>query len=229
MWTEKKLNDVLTEPTLAMVEDMKRIDGDILVLGAGGKMGHTICVLASKAMERAGIHKKVIAVSRFHDPEVRKYLEENHVEMIQADLQDLKQLENLPEVPNVIYMAGRKFGTDGQEWMTWGVNSVLPAFVGEKYKKSRIVVFSSGNIYPMVPLASGGCTEKDKVAPVGEYAQSCLARERTFEYYSSRYGTKVFMYRLNFAVDLRYGVLADIADKIMNQTPISVTLSLIHI
>lgn len=120
----------------------------------------------------------------------------------------MKQLENLPEVPNVIYMAGRKFGTDGQEWMTWGVNSVLPAFVGEKYKKSRIVVFSSGNIYPMVPLASGGCTEKDKVAPVGEYAQSCLARERTFEYYSSRYGTKVFMYRLNFAVDLRYGVLA---------------------
>ena len=141
MWTEKKLNDVLTEPTLAMVEDMKRIDGDILVLGAGGKMGHTICVLASKAMERAGIHKKVIAVSRFHDPEVRKYLEENHVEMIQADLQDLKQLENLPEVPNVIYMAGRKFGTDGQEWMTWGVNSVLPAFVGEKYKNQELWYF----------------------------------------------------------------------------------------
>lgn len=223
MWTEKKLNDLLTEPTPAMVEDMRRIDGDILILGAGGKMGHTICVLAGKAIKRAGVTKRVIAVSRFRDPQVREYLRENNVEMIQADLQDLEQLRQLPDVPNVIYMAGRKFGTDGKEWMTWGVNSVLPAFVGEKYKKSRIVVFSSGNIYPIVPLYSGGCTEEDKAAPVGEYAQSCLARERTFEYYSNRYGTRIFIYRLNFAVDLRYGVLADIADKIMKGIPISVT------
>jgi uncharacterized protein YbjT (DUF2867 family) len=222
MWTEKILNDRLTEPSDALVEDMKKINDDILVLGAGGKMGHTICVLAKRAMEKAGIERRVIAVSTFRDAQVKALLEEHGVETIAADLQDTEQLNRLPDAKCVIYMVGRKFGTDGEEWKTWGVNSVLSAFVGEKYKKSRIVVFSSGNIYPIVPLSSGGCTEEDRVAPVGEYAQSCLARERTFNYYSNQFGTMVFTYRLNFAVDLRYGVLADIAEKIQKGLPISV-------
>ncbi|MBQ2695812.1 MAG: NAD(P)-dependent oxidoreductase, partial [Clostridia bacterium] len=123
----------------------------------------------------------------------------------------------------VIYMAGRKFGTDGSEWQTWAMNSTLPAFVAEKFKTSNFVVFSSGNIYPIVPLSSGGCTEQDKVGPIGEYAMSCLARERAFEYAANHYGANVFIYRLNFAVDLRYGVLYDMAEKIMSGTPIDIT------
>ena len=223
MWTEEKLDSLLTEPTPALVEDIKKIKGDIMVLGAGGKMGPTLCLLAKKAIELAGIEKRVIAVSRFTDPIATELLHKNNVETISCDLLDKEKLYALPEVENVIYMAGRKFGTDGSEWLTWAMNSTLPAFVADKFKKSNIVVFSSGNIYPIVPLSSGGCKETDKVGPVGEYTMSCLARERAFEYAANQYGTNVFIYRLNFAVDLRYGVLYDMADRIMNGEPISIT------
>ena len=220
MWTEEKLNDLLTQPTSALIEDIKKIDGDIMVLGAGGKMGWTLCVLAKNAIKAAGIDKKVIAVSRFSDDFAKNYLTENGVDIISCDLLNLEQLRALPNVKNIIYMAGRKFGTDGEEWKTWALNATLPAFVCEKFKDSNMVVFSSGNIYPIVPLASGGCTEKDKVGPIGEYPMSVLARERAFEYAANTFGTKIFMYRLNFAVDLRYGVLYDMAYNIMNGTPI---------
>lgn len=223
MWTEEKLNEMLTSPSDKLVDDVKKIKGDIMVLGAGGKMGPTLCLLAKNAIKKAGIEKRVIAVSRFSDPIALKLLHDNDIETISADLLDNESLNALPEVENVIYMAGRKFGTDGQEYLTWAMNSTLPAFVAYKFRKSNIVVFSSGNIYPMVPLASGGCTEEDKVSPIGEYAMSCLARERAFEYAANQYGTKIFIYRLNFAVDLRYGVLYDVAKKIMDGTPISLS------
>lgn len=220
MWTEEKLNEMLTTPSPALVEDMKKISGDIMVLGAGGKMGPTLCVLAKKAAIQAGVDKRVIAVSRGSDPLADQLMRENGVETIHMDLLDKEKLYSLPETENVIYMAGRKFGTDGNEWQTWAMNSVLPAFVADKFKKSNIVVFSSGNIYPIVPVKGGGCTEKDRPLPNGEYAMSCLARERTFEYAANTYGTKVFIYRLNFAVDLRYGVLFDVANKIMKDEPV---------
>lgn len=223
MWTEEKLNEMLTTPSEKLIEDVKKIEGDIMVLGAGGKMGPTLCVLAKNAVKAAGIKKRVIAVSRFSDPIALELLHSNGVETISADLLDKESLDALPEVENIIYMAGRKFGTDGQEYLTWAMNSTLPAFVAYKFRKSNIVVFSSGNIYPIVPLSKGGCTEDDRVAPIGEYAQSCLARERAFEYASHKYGTKVFIYRLNFAVDLRYGVIFDCAKKILDGTPISLT------
>ncbi len=223
MWTEEKLNEMLTTPSEKLVEDVKKIKGDIMVLGAGGKMGPTLCLLAKNAIKKAGIEKRVIAVSRFSDPIALKLLHDNDIETISADLLDHDALESLPEVENVIYMAGRKFGTDGLEYLTWAMNSTLPAFVAYKFRKSNIVVFSSGNIYPIVPLASGGCTEDDRVGPIGEYAMSCLARERAFEYAANQYGTKIFIYRLNFAVDLRYGVLFDVAKKIMDGTPISLS------
>lgn len=223
MWTEEKLDQLLTTPSDALVADMKKIEGDIMVLGAGGKMGPTLCILAKNAIEKAGIQKRVIAVSRFTDPIATELLHNHNVETISCDLLDTDKLRQLPEVENVIYMAGRKFGTDGSEWQTWAMNATLPAFVVEKFKKSNIVVFSSGNIYPIVPLSSGGCTERDKVGPIGEYTMSCLARERAFEYGANHFGTKVFMYRLNFAVDLRYGVLYDMADKILKGEPISIT------
>ena len=223
MWSEDKLNELLTNPSDKLVEDVKKLKGDIMILGAGGKMGPTLAILAKNAIKKAGVDKKVIAVSRFSDPIAYKYLEDNGVEIISCDLLDVEALNALPEVENVIYMAGRKFGTDGQEYLTWAMNATLPAFVAYKFRNSNIVVFSSGNIYPIVPLSSGGCTEDDKVAPVGEYAMSCLARERAFEYAANQYGTNIFIYRLNFAVDLRYGVLFDCAKKIMDGTPISLS------
>ncbi|MBR3806488.1 MAG: NAD(P)-dependent oxidoreductase [Clostridia bacterium] len=224
MWTEEKLNEMLTTPSAKLIDDVKKIKGDIMVLGAGGKMGPTLCILAKNAIRAAGIEKRVIAVSRFSDPVALELLHSNGVETISADLLDRDSLDALPEVENVIFMAGRKFGTDGgTEYLTWAMNATLPALVAYKFKKSNIVVFSSGNIYPIVPLSHGGCSESEKVAPIGEYAQSVLARERAFEYAAKEYGTKVFIYRLNFAVDLRYGVIFDCAKKIIDGTPISLT------
>ncbi len=220
MWTEEKLNELLTVPSPALIEDIKKIDGDIMILGAGGKMGYTLCVLAKNAIKAAGIEKKVIAVSRFSDEYAKNYLTEQGVDIISCDLLNLEQLNSLPDVKNIIYMAGIKFGTDGEEWKTWALNSTLPAFVCEKFKNSNIVVFSSGNIYPIVPLSSGGCTEEDKVGPIGEYPMSVLARERAFEYAANTFGTKILIYRLNFAVDLRYGVIYDMAHNILNDKPI---------
>lgn len=222
-WSEEKLNKLLTTPSDVLVEDMKKIKGDIMILGAGGKMGPTLCVLAKNAAKKAGIKKRIIAVSRGSDEIATKLLKENDVEVIAMDLLDKEKLYSLPEVENIIFMAGKKFGTNGNEWQTWAMNSVLPAFVADKFKKSNIVVFSSGNIYPIVPLSSGGCTEADRPLPNGEYAMSCLARERSFEYAAQAYGTKVFIYRLNFAVDLRYGVVYDVADKIMKGQKISLS------
>lgn len=223
MWTEERLNERLTSPSEELVEDMRRLEGDIMILGAGGKMGPTLCILAQNAIKQAGMDKQVIAVSRFSDPIAAQLLQDHGVRLISCDLLDMEALKQLPLVPNIIYMAGRKFGTDGHEWETWAMNATLPAFIAEKFKKSRIVVFSSGNLYPLVPLASGGSTEAVKPGPVGEYAMSCLARERAFEYAANAFGTEVFIYRLNFAVDLRYGVLYDIAEKILSSTPISIS------
>lgn len=222
MWTEEKLDTLLTTPSDALVADIQKIKGDIMVLGAGGKMGPTLCILAKNAIEKAGIEKRVIAVSRFTDPIVRELLTRHHVEMISCDLLDVDALNALPETENVIFMAGRKFGTNGEEWKTWTMNATLPAFVANHFKKSNIVVFSSGNIYPIVPVSSGGCTEEQKPGPIGEYTQSCLARERAFEYAANTFGTKIFMFRLNYAVDLRYGVLHDMASAIQEGRPISV-------
>ena len=220
-WTEAALDELLTTPSDALCADMAKINGDIMVLGAGGKMGPTLCVLAKRAMDKAGVKKNVYAVSRGSDAAAKRYMEDNGVITIAADLLDREKLNALPDVENIIYMAGKKFGTDGNEWQTWSMNAALPAYTADKFRNSRIVVFSSGNIYPMMPAYSGGCSEKTPVNPIGEYAMSCLARERVFEYASHAYGTKVIMYRLNYAVDLRYGVIYDIARRILEGKSIS--------
>ena len=225
MWTEEKLEQLLTTPSPALIEDIKLLNGDILVLGAGGKMGPTLCVLIQNAIKAAGLEnqKKVIAVSRFSDPLVVKLLIEHHIELISCDLLQPGAIEALPEIPNVIYMAGRKFGTDGQEYLTWAMNTWLPSRIAEKFRNSRIVVFSSGNIYPKVSISSGGATENTPTEPVGEYCMSCQGRERMFEYAAKTFGTKIAVYRLNYAVDLRYGVLYDLAKNILEDHPISIT------
>ena len=228
MWTEERLNEMLTTPSDALVEDIKKINGDIMILGAGGKMGPSMALLIRNAIIKAGIQKKVIAVSRFSDPVAKKLLSDNQIEMISIDLLDVPSLYALPEVENVIFMAGKKFGTTGEEWKTWGMNSTLPAFVADKFKKSNIGVFSTGNVYPIATISSGGCLETDPAEPIGEYPMSCLARERAFEYAANTYGTKVFIYRLSFAVDLRYGVLYDIANAVQNSKPINLGNSMFN-
>ncbi|MBR6789876.1 MAG: NAD(P)-dependent oxidoreductase [Oscillospiraceae bacterium] len=219
-WTEQALDKLLTTPSPALVEDMKKLEGDIMILGAGGKMGPTLAVLAKNAVTAAGVDKKVIAVSRFSDPFAVKLLHENGVETISADLLAEGALDALPDVPNIIYMAGRKFGTGADASATWVMNTSLPTLVARRFKGANFVVFSTGNVYPMAEPASGGCSEDVPVSPVGEYAMSCLGRERVFEQAAREFGSKVLIYRLNYAVDLRYGVLYDLAAKILVGEPI---------
>jgi len=228
MFTEQWLDNLLATPSAVLINDIAKIKGDIMIMGAGGKMGPTLCLLAKNACNAANINKRIIAVSRFSDAAATKLLKDNNIEIISADLMEEGVLNTLPDCENIIYMAGRKFGTDGQEYLTWAMNAWLPSLVAQRYKNSNIVVFSSGNIYPFVPIHSGGCDESVKTIPVGEYAMSCLARERMFEYGSNTYGTNVFIYRLNYAVDLRYGVLHDIATNILSGEPISISTPVLN-
>lgn len=223
MWTEEKLNHLLTTPSEELVADIKKLNGDIMILGAGGKMGPTLAVLAQNAIYKAGLNHRVIAVSRFNDPLVVDYLRENNVHMVSADLLAPNGLKNLPDVENIIFMAGKKFGTEGNECFTWAMNTWLPVKVVERFPNSRFVVFSSGNLYPQVNTSSGGATEETRTSPIGEYVMSCQGRERMFEYAAKSSGLKVSIFRLNYAVDLRYGVLYDMANHILENEPISVT------
>ena len=210
-WTEERLDALLTTPSAGMIGDVKQIKGDIMILGAGGKMGPTLATLAKNAVRAAGIDKRVIAVSRFSDPFAAKLLNDNDVETISVDLMAEGAMDTLPDVENIIYMAGRKFGTGDDASPTWAMNTSLPTLVTRRFKGANFVVFSTGNVYPMVPICSGGCTEEAAPAPIGEYAMSSLGRERVFEYGVREYGSKALIYRL----DLRYGVLYDLAAQIL--------------
>lgn len=219
-----ELEQRLAAPSAALIDDVARLDGDLLVLGAGGKMGPSLVALACNAIEAAGARKRVTAVSRFGNQELRRQLEAAGAETIALDLLEPAALEQLPDAANVIYMVATKFGTSGSEHLTWAQNAFLPGLVGRRFADSRVMVFSSGNIYPLVDVASGGCTESDPVGPLGEYAQSVLGRERLFEYAAQRYGTRSLLLRLNYAVELRYGTLLDIALAIRDQTPIDLAM-----
>ena len=222
-WSEEVLNEMLSTPSQALIEDIAKIQGDIMILGAGGKMGPDMCVLAARAAKAAGIEKKVYAVSRFSDADAAKRLTDEGVTIIAGDLTADGVLEQLPDCENIIFMAGRKFGTDGKEYLTWGMNAGLPTLVARRFRNSKIVAFSSGNLYPKVSTCSGGATEETAPDPVGEYPMSCLARERAFEYAAKTYGTSVCIMRLNYAIDLRYGVLHDIAQTILAGKPVDLS------
>jgi nucleoside-diphosphate-sugar epimerase len=209
------LEDLLSEPTDGVVETVRRLNGDVIVLGVGGKMGPSLARMLKRAADEAGVRKRVIGVSRFSSPELPRQLQGWGIETIAADLLDPDQLEKLSRVPNVVYMAGMKFGTTGQSARTWAMNAVLPAYVCRRFRGSRIVAFSTGNVYPLVPVSGGGAVETDEPQPVGEYAQSCLGRERVFEHFSRTDGTPVSIIRLNYAVETRYGVLVDLARRVL--------------
>ena len=215
--TLEQLENVLSAPSADDLAAVSSLNGDILVLGAAGKMGPSLSRLAARAISEAGTRKRVIAVARFSDPHVRSQLEEAGIETIASDLLEPGALGQLPDAPNVIFMAARKFGTSGSEHLTWAMNTFLPGLAAERFRNSRIVAFSTGNVYPLVTVDCGGATESTPVAPIGEYAQSALGRERMFEYASAKWGTPVAILRLNYAVELRYGVLVDIALKVFNR------------
>ncbi|MEX2534162.1 MAG: NAD-dependent epimerase/dehydratase family protein [Trueperaceae bacterium] len=224
-----ELEEKLATSSPALVEDMSRLEGDILVLGAGGKMGPSLVKLACNAVAGAGVRKRVTAVSRFSQGGVREELEAAGATTIASDLLEPGALETLPDSENVIYMAATKFGTAGREHFTWAQNAFLPGLVGKRYRDSRIVAFSTGNVYPLVPVRTGGSRETDPVAPIGEYAQSCLGRERLFEHASHNYGTPIVLFRLNYAVELRYGALVDIALAIRSGQPIDISMGHLNV
>ena len=212
-----------------MIGAIAALEGDILILGVGGKMGPTLAKQAKRAIDQAGITKKVIGVSRFSTPGVQENLQEAGIETITADLLSENSLQNLPDTQNVILMAGRKFGSTDNESLTWAMNSYMPGRVAEKFRASRLVVFSTGNVYPLTPVAHGGATEGSPVNPIGEYAQSCLSRERICTYFSWQFGTPMAILRLNYAIDLRYGILLDIAEKVYAEERISLEMGNVNV
>jgi nucleoside-diphosphate-sugar epimerase len=218
------LEELLSEPSDAAIEAVRRANGDVLVLGVAGKMGPTLARMARRAMDAAGMPHRVIGVSRFSSPHQQQALEAWGIETIRCDLLDEAALARLPDAPHVIFMAGRKFGSSGNEPLTWAMNTHLPSTVCARYRHSRIVAFSTGNIYGLTRYGHGGSREADPPAPVGEYAMSCLGRERMFDYFSSALDLPVAILRLNYATEMRYGVLVDLARRVATHEPVDVTM-----
>ncbi len=223
--TDIELEDRLSEPTAAVVECLRNCEGDLIVLGAGGKMGPSLCHMARRAADTAGGKRRVVAVSRFSDAQAAAQLEHWGIDIIRGDLLNRAFVDTLPKCPLVVSMSGQKFGTSSAAARTWATNTYLPAIVCEHFSASRIVAFSSGNVYGLVPVEQGGGSiETDTLCPVGEYAMSAVGRERIYEYFSRENGTPISIIRLNYAVELRYGVLVDLARKVFERQPVNVEM-----
>jgi nucleoside-diphosphate-sugar epimerase len=222
---ERGLEDILSEPTEGTKRVLAELDGDIVVLGAGGKMGPTLAMM----LKAASSGKNIYAVSRFSDKTVKTRIEDAGILTIEADLLDESQYCELPEVENAFYLVGMKFGSTGNQPLTWALNSFVPGLIARHYKDSRIVAFSTGNVYPLVDINSGGASEETAPEPVGEYAQSCLGRERMFEYFSQLYNTPMTIVRLNYANEPRYGIIVDLTLKILNDEPIDLTTGAVNL
>ena len=214
------LDELLCRPSQALIDDLNKVDGDIMILGVAGKMGPTLAGLAKAALP----NRRIIGVARFSEAGVEDWLRARGIETIHCDLLDETALNALPKAPNIIFMAGRKFGAEGNLALTWAMNAHVPALVAEAFRNSRIVAFSTGCVYPFVAVDGRGADETVAPDPPGEYAQSCVGRERMFEYFSRNYSTPGRLFRLNYAIDMRYGVLHDIATKVVSGTPIDVSL-----
>jgi nucleoside-diphosphate-sugar epimerase len=219
------LEDLLSTPTDSVLNTLRQLDGDFLILGAAGKMGPTLSRMIRRALDILGKKSRVIAVSRFSSLHSTDHFTSHNIQTIQADLLNQKQLDALPDAPNIIYMAGMKFGATNQEALTWAMNVYLPGMVCQKFRQSRIVAFSSGNIYGLSPVSAGGSKETDLLHPEGDYAMSVLGRERILEHFSRTLDIPISIIRLNYAVEMRYGVLHDIAIKVLNNHPIDLTMS----
>ncbi len=227
--TIEALEQLLSTPSPRAIETLAAIEGDVLILGVGGKMGPTLARMAKRMSLQAGVTRRVIGASRFSDSALRQRLESWDVETIAADLLDEASVEALPDVPNVIFMTGMKFGASRNPAMTWAMNCYAPALVCRKFRHSRIVAFSSGNVYPLVALDSGGSKETDEPGPIGEYAITVLGRERTFQYFGDRYQIPTALLRLNYASEMRYGVLYDIGQDVFQERPVEVSTPMFNV
>jgi nucleoside-diphosphate-sugar epimerase len=214
------LDDLLCRPSQALIDDLNKVDGDIMILGVAGKMGPTLAGLAKAALPG----RRVIGVARFSEPGSKEWLQGRGVETVACNLLDETAIKALPKAQNIVFMAGRKFGAEGDLSLTWAMNAHVPALVAQAFRESRIVAFSTGCVYPFVPVDGQGADETLQPNPPGEYAQSCVGRERMFEYFSRQFSTPGRLFRLNYAIDMRYGVLHDIATKILGGKPIDVSL-----
>lgn len=220
----ESLEEQMSRPSALDRESVRRLEGDFIILGAGGKIGPSLARRIKRAGSAAGVGRRVIAVSRFTSAALIEELNQNGIETIPCDLLDRDAVAKLPICKNVLFLSGRKFGSTDRPDLTWVTNTVIPAHIANHYRNSRIVAFSTGNVYHLVKPSSGGSVESDAPRPVGEYAQSCLGRERVFEYYSRELGTPCLLFRLNYAVDLRYGVLVDIARRVFTGQPVELTV-----
>jgi len=226
----EQLEDRLSDPGPAAIDALARLDGDVLILGVAGKMGPSLARMVVRASQEAGVSRRVIGVSRFSNPEPRRQLQEWGVETVAGDLFDDRFIRVLPACPHVVYMVGRKFGTSGGEPITWATNTYLPSCVCRRFSDSRIAAFSTGNVYRPMPVeGSRGSGESDALAPVGEYAMSCLGRERLFEYFSRTQGTRLTILRLNYATEMRYGVLVDIAQKVWHSEEVPLLVGYVNV
>ena len=217
-----QLDDALSAPDPDVIAAMGRMKGDLILLGAGGKMGPTLARMAKHASDDAGVQRRVIAVSRFSDKSIVAKLHQCNIETIPCDLLDPNQVAALPDAGNVLFMTGMKFGAANNPSLTWAMNTYAPALVCQRYRHSKMVAFSTGNVYGMTPVDGGGSRETDAPAPDGEYAMSALGRERTFEYFSRAHADPMAIIRLNYACELRYGILLDIANWVWNETPVPI-------
>ena len=215
---EEHLEDLMSEPTAELIEDLKQVDGDIMVLGVGGKVGPTLARMA----KRAALGKRVIGVARFSEPGLAEQLESWGIEVIRCDLLDPEAVAKLPKLRNIVYMAGKKFGTNDDPSFAWAMNTYVPAIVAREFRESRLVVFSTLCVYPFAPVVQHGWDESVEPGPLGDYANSCVGRERAFAYGSRQWGTPGRLMRLNYSIDMRYGVLIDIANWVMQEQPISI-------
>lgn len=222
--SEAELDDFLSQPSSATISAVAKLASPLLILGASGKMGPSLCLLAKRAAAAAGVPLQVIAASRFSNRATQSWLEDQGVQTISVDLFNRRAVEALPSSTNVVYLVGLKFGTHDRPSSTWAANTLLPAAVAERFAGSRITALSTGNVYPFVLADSPGSTEEAELSPLGEYPNAAVARERIFEFYSIRDSTPITLLRLNYALDLRYGVLVDIARKVWEGRPVDVTM-----